>query len=90
MSSANTVTDGAAPVAPDFSLPDSDGVTRRLSDFTALRAAVVVYFRGAWCPFCLRQLADYADLYAEFKQSGIEVVALSSESRRKCAGCAWA
>ncbi len=84
MSSANTITDGAAQVAPDFSLPDSDGVTRRLSDFTALSAAVVVYFRGAWCPFCLRQLADYADLYAEFKQSGIEVVALSSESRRKC------
>lgn len=45
---------------------------------------MVVYFRGAWCPFCLRQLANYADHYAEFKRLGVEVVALSSESRRKC------
>jgi peroxiredoxin len=84
MAFASTVADGPTAVAPDFRLPDSDGVTRRLSDFTALGAAVVVYFRGAWCPFCLRQLSDYADHYAEFKRLGVEVVALSVESRRKC------
>jgi peroxiredoxin len=81
---ANTVADGQNPVAPDFSLPDSDGVMRHLSDFVAEGAAAVVYFRGAWCPFCLRQLSDYADLYAEFKRSGVEVVAVSCESRRIC------
>ena len=70
-------------VVPDLSLPDTDGVSHRLSEFTASGPAVLVYARGAWCPFCLRQLSDYADRYGEFKRSGIEVVALSPESQRK-------
>ena len=43
----------------------------------------MVYIRGAWCPFCLRQLADYADRYQDFKQAGVEVVAVSPESSRR-------
>src|SRR6266852_1741576 len=70
-------------VVPDLSLPDTDGVSHRLSEFTASGPAVLVYARGAWCPFCLRQLSDYADRYADFRRSGIEVVALSPESQRK-------
>jgi len=74
---------GNASVVSDFSLPDTDGISHHLSEFTASGPAVLVYARGAWCPFCLRQLSDYADRYAEFKRSGIEVVALSPESQRK-------
>lgn len=72
-----------APVVPDLSLPDTDGISHSLSEFTASGPAVLVYARGAWCPFCLRQLSDYADRYGEFRRSGIEVVALSPESQRK-------
>src|SRR5712671_3571377 len=68
---------GSASVVPDLSLPDTDGISHSLSEFTASGPAVLVYARGAWCPFCLRQLSDYADRYGEFKRSGIEVVALS-------------
>lgn len=83
MATENTIANSPTSVAPDFALPDSDGIARRLSEFTALGPAVVVYARGAWCPFCLRQLSDYADRYSEFKRSGVEVVALSPESQRK-------
>ena len=68
---------------PDLALPDTDGITRRLSDFTASGPTVMVYARGAYCPFCLRQLADYKDHYGAFKSAGIEVVAFSPESQRK-------
>jgi peroxiredoxin len=74
---------GQVQVAPDLSLPDSDGIAHTLSEFTASGPAVLVYARGAWCPFCLRQLSDYAERYSDFKRSGIEVVALSPESPRK-------
>lgn len=83
MTPEDTTINGNGPVAPDLSLPDTDGISHRLSEFTASGPAVLVYARGAWCPFCLRQLSDYADRYSEFKRSGIEVVALSPESRRK-------
>jgi peroxiredoxin len=74
---------GRAQFAPDLTLPDTDGIAHALSEFTASGPAVVVYARGAWCPFCLRQLSDYAERYADFKRSGVEVVALSPESPRK-------
>ena len=35
-------------VAPDLFLPDSDGVARRFSEFTAAGPAVVLYVRGAY------------------------------------------
>lgn len=72
-----------APIAPDLPLPDTDGISHRISEFTASGPAVLVYARGAHCPFCLRQLSDYADRYSEFKRAGVEVVALSPESQRK-------
>jgi peroxiredoxin len=74
---------GRAQVAPDLTLPDTDGIAHALSEFTASGPAVLVYARGAWCPFCLRQLADYAERYSDFKRSGVEVLALSPESPRK-------
>lgn len=70
-------------IIPDFLLPDSDGVAHRLSEFTAAGLAVLIYGRGSWCPFCLRQLSDYAERFTDFKRSGIEVVALSPESQRR-------
>jgi peroxiredoxin len=83
MATGEESTNRNAPVVPDLSLRDSDGISHSLSEFTAVGPAVLVYARGAWCPFCLRQLSDYADRYGEFKRSGIEVVALSPESQRK-------
>lgn len=74
---------GSWQTASDLSLPDSDGIAHALSEFTASGTAVLVYARGAWCPFCLRQLSDYAERYSEFKRSGVEVVALSPETPRK-------
>jgi peroxiredoxin len=83
MATENTSIDAGTPAAPDFSLPDTDGVVHNLSEFTALGPAVLVYVRGAYCPYCLRQLSDYAERYRDFKQSGIEVVAVSPESPRR-------
>ena len=71
------------PITSDFSLPDSDGIPRRISDFALSGSAVMLYVRGAYCPFCLRQLADYAERYGDFKRAGIEVLAVSPESTRK-------
>lgn len=82
MASDTTVNQGTQSL-PDFVLPDSDGIVRRLSDFTTSGATVLVYARGAYCPFCLRQLSDYAERYGDFKRVGLEVLALSPESQRK-------
>jgi peroxiredoxin len=34
--------------APDFILPDSTGVRRRLSDLLADRSLILIFYRGYW------------------------------------------
>ncbi len=71
------------PGFPQLALPDTDGVSHNLAEFTSAGPAVLVYARGSHCPFCLRQLSDYGERYGEFKQAGVEVFAISPESPRR-------
>ena len=47
-------------VAPDFTLMDQNGRSVRLA--TLNKPALLVFYRGYWCPFCARQLADLRSL----------------------------
>ncbi len=35
-------------IAPDFELPDSTGVPRRLSELVAERPCILIFYRGYW------------------------------------------
>jgi peroxiredoxin len=39
--------------------------------------AVILFYRGAWCPYCKAQLAAFARAHASLRSIGVEVVALS-------------
>jgi peroxiredoxin len=60
----------------DFALPDQTGQTRSLSELTAEGPAVIVFYRGGWCPFCSVALRGYEPHLAE---SGARLVAISPE-----------
>jgi peroxiredoxin len=49
---------------------------------------VVLLYRGAWCPFCGAQLADFAAHKAELDALGVKVVALSVDDEATTAGLA--
>jgi peroxiredoxin Q/BCP len=38
----------AGGTAPDFTLPDSTGTPRRLSELVADRPLVLIFYRGSW------------------------------------------
>ena len=48
--------------APDFTLEDLQGNPVTLSEAKGKTATVVVFYRGYWCPFCARQLAELRSL----------------------------
>lgn len=48
--------------APDFTLSDNFGKTVTLSKAIKDAPVVLVFYRGSWCPFCVRQLADLRGL----------------------------
>ena len=48
-------------VVPDVTLPDAHGKPVQLADLVADGPAVVVFYRGAWCPYCNVALKAYQD-----------------------------
>lgn len=49
---------------------------------------VVLIYRGAWCPFCVAQLTDFATHREELDELGVKVVALSVDDEQTGAGLA--
>ena len=46
-------------------------------------SGVVIFYRGGWCPYCNRQLADFESFMEEFKKEDVDVVALSVDAFAK-------
>jgi peroxiredoxin len=44
------------------------------------RWAVLLFYRGHWCPYCRQQLLDFQRAKAQLNELGAEVVALSVDS----------
>ena len=74
--------------APDFSLPDQDGVTRSLADFAGRR--VILYFYSKdMTSGCTKQACGFAELYPQFLEKGAAVVGVSkdgADSHQRFAG----
>jgi peroxiredoxin len=64
---------------PAFSLTDAAG---KVFDSSSLLGspAVVLFFRGNWCPLCMAQIREIADKYQEMDAMGIKVVLVSPQS----------
>lgn len=67
------------PEAPAWTLPDRYGSLVSLEQYRG-RPVVVVFFLGAGCPHCIRQLASLAPLKDEYANAGIAIIAVSTDS----------
>lgn len=65
----------AGPQAPDFSGSGTDGKPYALSDYKG--KDLVLYFWAAWCPACVRDADNFANVYEAYKPKGIEFVTVS-------------
>jgi peroxiredoxin len=64
----------------DVELLDTGGATVTLSQAMAGNPAVVVLYRGAWCPFCNLALRRYQDeLLPALTERGIAMIAISPQ-----------
>lgn len=92
MSTATTTPSTAAAVgvrpaqpAPDLTVPLLCGGTYRLADQRSRTFTMVVFFRGLHCPVCRVQLSELERRLVEFEQRGIDVIAISGETRERTA-----
>ena len=65
--------------APDFSLPDQDGVVRRLADFHGTRL-VMFFYPEAMTPACSMEACEFQESTAPFAEAGIAVVGVSRDA----------
>ena len=66
-------------LAPDFTLPDSNGNMVSLSDFRG-RKVVLYFYPKDNTPGCTRQACAFAHSYAGFREKDIAVIGISRDS----------
>lgn len=67
--------------APDFTLPDTNGVMVSLKDFRG--KVVVVDFWAAWCRPCRMENPNMVKLYNAFHDKGFEILGVSLDGDRE-------
>ena len=64
-----------------FTLDDATGKAVSLDDLVAAGPAVVVFYRGGWCPYCNLALRTYQrELLPELEAFGARLVAVSPQT----------
>lgn len=65
--------------APSFTLPNAVGKPVSLDDRLADGPVVVVFYRGAWCPYCDLHLRALQDSLGDIEERGASLVAISPQ-----------
>ena len=65
---------------PAFSLKDASGKTVESRDLLKAGNLVVVFYRGAWCPFCNLYLRNLQKNMPQIKAAGGNLIAVSVEN----------
>jgi peroxiredoxin len=66
--------------APNFELPNARGQNVELNSLLANGPVVLVFYRGAWCPYCNAQLRALQDSLEEISALGATLVAVSPQA----------
>jgi len=67
---------------PDIELLDIDGNVARSSELLGA-PAVLLFYRGNWCPVCMAQVREMADRYQELARLGVRVWLISPQPERR-------
>ena len=66
-------------IAPDFTLPDLDGNTIKLSDFRGKKKVVVYFYPKDFTPGCTTEAIEFTRDYKKFKDTNIEIIGVSPD-----------
>jgi peroxiredoxin len=77
--------DNVKPLAVGKSLPDVtvktvDGTSVTLLDALDGHASVIVFYRGHWCPFCMKHLKNLQKITGQLKEQGVKLVAITPDT----------
>ncbi|HEY5552642.1 MAG TPA: peroxiredoxin-like family protein [Opitutaceae bacterium] len=68
---------------PAVTLETDAGASINLAEATAGKPAVLVFYRGGWCPYCTRHLSALAEVEAQIVGAGCQLIAISPDQPSK-------
>lgn len=71
---------GQGEVMPDFVLKNEAGEKVKLSDALAKGPVVVTFYRGTWCPYCVKALESIETSVSQINDLGGTVYAISPQT----------
>lgn len=72
--------------APTFHTDDIHGIPVDLTRLTAKKQVVLVFYRGAWCPYCNRHMSALQDSLPLITAQNAVVIAISPEQAESAEG----
>ena len=63
---------------PDVTLIAADGSRQSLYDLIAGKPAVLLFFRGDWCPYSTTSMRAYEDVRADLARLGVAMIGITS------------
>jgi peroxiredoxin len=68
--------------APEFELPDGDGMLWRSAGLLRSGSLAVVLYRGRWCAYCNTQLRALQEIHSQIAAAGMSLVAISPQTQK--------
>lgn len=72
----------AGSTAPDFTLPDDNGVERRLSDYRGVPVVLYFYPKDD-TPGCTTEACSFRDDYQQYQDAGVTILGVSPDTPKK-------
>jgi peroxiredoxin len=70
---------------PDVTLRTAESTDLKLRDAVKSKPAVLIFYRGGWCPFCTRHLMALAEVEKDLTAAGYQILAISPDQPAKLA-----
>ena len=66
-------------VIPDVAVKTTEGKPLNLRAAVASQPAVIVFYRGGWCPYCSQHLSALKGIDQKLKDMGLQLLAISAD-----------
>jgi len=64
---------------PDVTVNTADASKVKLRDVVKSKPAVLIFYRGGWCPYCSRHLMALASVEKDLSAAGYQILAISAD-----------
>lgn len=66
-------------MVPDVSLTSTEGERLQLRQLIADNPTVLIFYRGGWCPYCNRHMAQLQEAHSQLNELGYQILAVSPD-----------